>query len=229
MEIKKKNDRKNITTTIFFVSGNCASSSPTSPFFDNSKLTSPERYSPSRAHLPSFLGGFFNANSRPISSSSTSSVFDRFPQGQEKSERNDRHDDAVKPSPDGIDEIPSKRFKESSSNLLQKKPLNIYNSSEKLNATSMFADSDVDKKQKKSSHTSDDCGNDVNASIASSDTFRPHQHDESDVACFSESSVPSPCMATVHPSLSTREEGAHGMTLKGSASFLHIPVATAEL
>ena len=168
----------------------------------------------------------------PASSSSASSAFDRFSQGQEKSENDDHETNTTKSNQDEADETPAKRFKDSNDIALQKKSSSIYDSTEKLNpsATTLDkTDNDVDKKQKKSSHASDDCGNDVNTPITSSDTFRPHQHDESDAACFSESSIPSPCMTSMLSTMHSRSDSGHGMTLKGSASFLHIPVATAEL
>ena len=64
--------------------------------------------------------------------------------------------------------------------------------------------------------------------------IRSNHLDENDIVSFVESpmsasSIPSPCLTSLSPSLSTRADGAHHVTLKGSASFLQIPVATAEL
>ena len=212
---------------IYDFSGNYASStSPTSPFYSDSKLSSSGAFSPSRAHLPSFIGGFFGKDSISVPGSNQASLYERLlQQAHQKAEQEGVDEEVAKVNGEEKDEPPAKRSKEDADNSKQTVQ-SFEENAEKVNADKANNESGTERKNS----TSDS----RNENSAMPLTMRPHHLDEADIASFTESplsasSLPSPSMTSLSPTLPARADGAHHVTLKGSASFLHIPVATAEL
>ena len=212
---------------IFFLGNYASSTSPTSPFYnDANKLSTSGAFSPSRAHLPSFIGGFFGKDSISVNGENQASIYERIlQQTRQKDEKENTDAEMAKVNGADKDEPPTKRVKECGDSNGNQKPQhektdNSDKEGQKIN------ESESERKSMSSENR-----NDIAANAPM--TIRPHV-EENDVSSLSRSplstsSIPSPCMASLSPSLS-RTDNSHLMTVKGSASIFHIPaVATAEL